>query len=166
MAFVLRFVIDMFVHAADVSNPAKEWTSCKSWSFLIMDEFWAQGDRERDMVTAAHRRPCAERRAPRRDDRRGRPGATASGAWPQRTNMARAFIFLARFHIRGLVLSERAPLASSSSVSPPAVSTNNNDNTTTTTTNNNPHANDRCCRRACPWRPCTTAPRPTWRRRR
>ena len=37
-----RFVIDMFVHAADVSNPAKEWAACKSWSFLIMDEFWAQ----------------------------------------------------------------------------------------------------------------------------
>jgi hypothetical protein len=48
-------VIDMFVHAADVSNPAKEWTSCKSWSFLIMDEFWAQGDRERDMVSSTRK---------------------------------------------------------------------------------------------------------------
>jgi hypothetical protein len=43
-----RFVIDMFVHAADVSNPAKEWAACQAWSFLVMDEFWAQGDRERE----------------------------------------------------------------------------------------------------------------------
>jgi hypothetical protein len=37
-----RFIIDMFVHAADVGNPGKEWTAGKSWSYLVMDEFWCQ----------------------------------------------------------------------------------------------------------------------------
>jgi len=44
-----RFLIDMFVHAADINNPAKEWVACQAWSFLAMDEFWSQGDRERDL---------------------------------------------------------------------------------------------------------------------
>ena len=43
-----RFFIDMFVHAADVSNSCKPWNASRSWSLLIQDEFYQQGDRERD----------------------------------------------------------------------------------------------------------------------
>jgi len=44
-----RFIIDMFVHMADVSNPAKEWAAAKKWSFLVLEEFWSQGDKEREL---------------------------------------------------------------------------------------------------------------------
>uniref|UniRef100_A0A7S2G8J2 PDEase domain-containing protein n=1 Tax=Octactis speculum TaxID=3111310 RepID=A0A7S2G8J2_9STRA len=40
-------VLMMTLHAADISNPAKEWTYYNKWSDLILDEFQAQGDYER-----------------------------------------------------------------------------------------------------------------------
>lgn len=36
------------LHAADLSNPCKAWTLAKNWSDRVLEEFFAQGDRERD----------------------------------------------------------------------------------------------------------------------
>jgi hypothetical protein len=35
------------LHASDISNPLRLWNSCKKWSDLVMQEFFAQGDREK-----------------------------------------------------------------------------------------------------------------------
>ena len=43
-----RFFIDMFMHASDISNSCKPWAASRSWSLLIQDEFYTQGDRERE----------------------------------------------------------------------------------------------------------------------
>jgi hypothetical protein len=37
----------MLIHAADISNPSKPWEICFRWTELVMTEFWAQGDKER-----------------------------------------------------------------------------------------------------------------------
>ena len=34
-------------HLADISNPVKNWETCKDWSDLLYVEFFAQGDLER-----------------------------------------------------------------------------------------------------------------------
>lgn len=39
----------MALHAADVSNPAKEIDMCKTWADRIMREFYQQGDKEREL---------------------------------------------------------------------------------------------------------------------
>jgi len=36
-----------FFHLADISNPAKPWSSCKKWTNMLFEEFFAQGDLER-----------------------------------------------------------------------------------------------------------------------
>ena len=41
-----KFVCDVLLHTADVSNPARPWDLCKKWSDLVMDEFFRQGDKE------------------------------------------------------------------------------------------------------------------------
>ena len=38
----------VLIHAADISNPSKPWSVCHRWTRLVMAEFWAQGDKERD----------------------------------------------------------------------------------------------------------------------
>lgn len=40
----------MALHAADVSNPAKLMPICKRWAGLIKDEFYLQGDKERELM--------------------------------------------------------------------------------------------------------------------
>jgi hypothetical protein len=35
------------MHAADVSNPARQWDQCKKWTDLVLEEFWNQGDLEK-----------------------------------------------------------------------------------------------------------------------
>ncbi|EAR99060.2 3'5'-cyclic nucleotide phosphodiesterase family protein (macronuclear) [Tetrahymena thermophila SB210] len=35
------------LHSADVSNPYKPWEICRQWTFKVLDEFWNQGDLER-----------------------------------------------------------------------------------------------------------------------
>jgi hypothetical protein len=35
------------LHAADISNPLKPWSISKKWSDLVVEEFFAQGDREK-----------------------------------------------------------------------------------------------------------------------
>jgi len=41
-------VIEWILHTADVSNPYKPFTICSKWAKNVVNEFWAQGDRERD----------------------------------------------------------------------------------------------------------------------
>ena len=48
-----RFFMDLIVHAADVSNACKEWNISRSWSLLIQDEFYKQGDHEREIQLAS-----------------------------------------------------------------------------------------------------------------
>jgi hypothetical protein len=38
----------LFLHAADVSNPTKPFSICKPWAMRILDEFFAQGDAEKE----------------------------------------------------------------------------------------------------------------------
>jgi hypothetical protein len=42
-------VMKLVLHAADVSNPSKDMLLYKRWTDLIMAEFFAQGDQERDL---------------------------------------------------------------------------------------------------------------------
>ncbi|XP_043270290.1 cAMP-specific 3',5'-cyclic phosphodiesterase-like [Venturia canescens] len=42
-------VLDCLVHCADLSNPTKPLDIYKQWTTRIMDEFWAQGDKEREL---------------------------------------------------------------------------------------------------------------------
>ena len=37
------------MHSADISNPIKPFESCHSWALLIIDEFFAQGAKEKEM---------------------------------------------------------------------------------------------------------------------
>jgi len=39
--------VKAILHCADVSNPAKTWSISKKWSDLVIQEFFAQGDREK-----------------------------------------------------------------------------------------------------------------------
>uniref|UniRef100_K3WMW0 PDEase domain-containing protein n=1 Tax=Globisporangium ultimum (strain ATCC 200006 / CBS 805.95 / DAOM BR144) TaxID=431595 RepID=K3WMW0_GLOUD len=41
--------LEMALHAADVSNPAKSTAMCKIWAERIMQEFYQQGDKERKL---------------------------------------------------------------------------------------------------------------------
>lgn len=43
------FTLNLVVHAADISNPIKDWDNCSEWAFRILDEFWAQGDKEKEL---------------------------------------------------------------------------------------------------------------------
>jgi len=38
-----------FVHFCDVANPTKPWKLCKVWALMIMEEFFHQGDREKEL---------------------------------------------------------------------------------------------------------------------
>ena len=42
------FLIDVFLHAADISNPVKSFDICKKWAYMIVEEFFNQGDMERE----------------------------------------------------------------------------------------------------------------------
>ena len=44
-----RIMIEMALHCADISNPAKDLTIYRKWVVVVMDEFYAQGDKERDL---------------------------------------------------------------------------------------------------------------------
>jgi cAMP-specific phosphodiesterase 4 len=41
------FMIDVFLHAADISNPVKSFDICKKWALLVVEEFFKQGDIEK-----------------------------------------------------------------------------------------------------------------------
>ena len=40
-------ILRSLLHAADISNPAKIWSTSKKWSDLVVEEFFAQGDLEK-----------------------------------------------------------------------------------------------------------------------
>eukprot|EP00347_Sterkiella_histriomuscorum_P012408 403368693 len=42
-------IMKALVHAADIGNPARPYELCKIWAFKILSEFFAQGDKERQM---------------------------------------------------------------------------------------------------------------------
>jgi hypothetical protein len=41
--------LEVLLHAADISNPTKPWPVCRRWAELVLGEFWAQGDKEREL---------------------------------------------------------------------------------------------------------------------
>ena len=45
----MKLVVGMLLHAADVSNPAKKWDYYMLWTDRVMQEFYAQGDREKEL---------------------------------------------------------------------------------------------------------------------
>ena len=42
-------MIEMALHCADISNPAKPIACYQKWVVVVMNEFFAQGDKERDL---------------------------------------------------------------------------------------------------------------------
>ncbi|CAD7700845.1 unnamed protein product [Ostreobium quekettii] len=42
----------MLLHCADISNPARPWKLASQWAYRIMDELFAQGDKEEKMGVA------------------------------------------------------------------------------------------------------------------
>ena len=44
-----HFLLSLFIHSADIGNPAASWVSCEKWAHRVMDEFFAQGDRELEL---------------------------------------------------------------------------------------------------------------------
>ncbi len=41
--------LNILIHTADISNPTKPFDIYKSWAERVMDEFWRQGDREKEL---------------------------------------------------------------------------------------------------------------------
>eukprot|EP00929_Paragymnodinium_shiwhaense_P055346 TRINITY_DN27732_c0_g2_i1.p1 TRINITY_DN27732_c0_g2~~TRINITY_DN27732_c0_g2_i1.p1 ORF type:complete len:870 (+),score=176.97 TRINITY_DN27732_c0_g2_i1:76-2685(+) len=41
--------LELFLHLADVSNPLKPFEICKAWAWRVLDEFFAQGDKEKEL---------------------------------------------------------------------------------------------------------------------
>lgn len=37
-----KFTMEIIVHTADISNPAKPWDLCQEWTVRIMAEYWEQ----------------------------------------------------------------------------------------------------------------------------
>merc|ERR1719326_2635538 len=42
-----KLAMNMFLHYSDVGNPCHPWEICSKWAFLVLDEFFAQGDQEK-----------------------------------------------------------------------------------------------------------------------
>lgn len=42
-------VLEMLMHTSDVCNPSRPWKVCHEWASRVMDEFFNQGDREREL---------------------------------------------------------------------------------------------------------------------
>ena len=40
--------MELILHAADISKPLKNWSCAFLWTTKVVDEFWIQGDLERD----------------------------------------------------------------------------------------------------------------------
>lgn len=41
------FLMELFLHAADISNPYKPFAICEKWARLVVEEFHSQGDKEK-----------------------------------------------------------------------------------------------------------------------
>jgi len=44
-----RLMLTALLHGMDISNPCKPWTICESWADLVLNEFFMQGDREKQL---------------------------------------------------------------------------------------------------------------------
>eukprot|EP00668_Euglena_longa_P006049 GGOE01007168.1.p1 GENE.GGOE01007168.1~~GGOE01007168.1.p1 ORF type:complete len:675 (-),score=197.85 GGOE01007168.1:847-2871(-) len=44
-----ELVLGMLMKSADLSNVAKPFSICRRWAVVVMEEFWAQGDREKEV---------------------------------------------------------------------------------------------------------------------
>merc|ERR1712032_1549835 len=47
-----KMLRNTFLHFSDVSNPMKPFPICRKWAWHIMDEFFLQGDQEKDLGIA------------------------------------------------------------------------------------------------------------------
>jgi cAMP-specific phosphodiesterase 4 len=43
-------IMEMILHSADVSNPCRAWRVTEAWAMKTLEEFFAQGDQEKDMA--------------------------------------------------------------------------------------------------------------------
>ncbi len=43
------FIIELLLHCSDISNPFKPFDICEKWAHLVVAEFFAQGDKEREL---------------------------------------------------------------------------------------------------------------------
>merc|ERR1719217_1003786 len=44
-----KLIMNLVLHSADVSNPCKDWDICELWAYLVLEEFFAQGDQEKTL---------------------------------------------------------------------------------------------------------------------
>jgi hypothetical protein len=44
-----KLLLNMFLHTADVSNPCKPWKVCLEWANRVLEEFFLQGDKEKEL---------------------------------------------------------------------------------------------------------------------
>ena len=42
-------ILSLFLHMADISHPGKPWDLHKDWTSRLIEEFFRQGDREKEM---------------------------------------------------------------------------------------------------------------------
>lgn len=42
-------VLALFLHMADISHPGKTWDLHEKWTFQLIEEFFRQGDREKEL---------------------------------------------------------------------------------------------------------------------
>lgn len=40
--------MDLIIHASDISNPIKDFEIYSEWTVRILNEYWSQGDQERE----------------------------------------------------------------------------------------------------------------------
>lgn len=42
-------ILSLVIHISDISHPAKEWELHSQWTGFLMEEFFRQGDREKEL---------------------------------------------------------------------------------------------------------------------
>jgi len=42
-------ILGLVIHAGDISNPTKPYAICEKWAVRVSDEFFLQGDKEREL---------------------------------------------------------------------------------------------------------------------
>ncbi len=50
-ADVRHFILQIALKCADISNPARPWEVSRKWSMKVCEEFFRQGDYERQVIT-------------------------------------------------------------------------------------------------------------------
>lgn len=44
---IKKHILIIGLHAADIGNPCKVWVDCKNWTYMLMEEWFRQGDQEK-----------------------------------------------------------------------------------------------------------------------